>query len=205
MDSTRAGKRIPDALSKTIPIWCAVVNRAMRLRCGPLPSWDTALYTPPRTVSSQEHSQIEARLDSWAQDLAVSSHSPLVIGRRAFTKTPLGFIHPRVPRTASLRFLVRFAHYGSRPQRRRFPLYPQLPRRRLNFFLLSASPHRGRFTTASSGVRTVSRMSRVPAMTTSFGVWSVLSPPLRPALAARPVMLTLRRTSGAHTTALLGA
>src|SRR5712672_3278511 len=46
VDSTRAGKRIPDALSKTVPIWCAVINRAILLRGGcfvdrfevPLPS-----------------------------------------------------------------------------------------------------------------------------------------------------------------------
>ena len=32
VDSTRAGKRLPDALSKTVPIWCAVINRATRMR-----------------------------------------------------------------------------------------------------------------------------------------------------------------------------
>ena len=36
-----------------------------------LNEWDTALYTPPRTVSMQEHHQIEQRLDSWANNLAV--------------------------------------------------------------------------------------------------------------------------------------
>ena len=30
MDSTRKGKRIPDALSKTIPIWCATINNAVQ-------------------------------------------------------------------------------------------------------------------------------------------------------------------------------
>lgn len=29
MDATRRGKRYPDSLSKTIPIWCCVVNRAL--------------------------------------------------------------------------------------------------------------------------------------------------------------------------------
>ena len=32
VDSTRAGKRLPDALSKTVPIWGAVVNRDTHLR-----------------------------------------------------------------------------------------------------------------------------------------------------------------------------
>ena len=100
MDSTRAGKRLPDALSKTVPIWCAVVNRALRLRqrglatphpvipadaddetdAKPQDSWDddkddddaaANLYTPPGAVSPQEHVQIAARLDSWATGLAV--------------------------------------------------------------------------------------------------------------------------------------
>ncbi|KAF9921764.1 hypothetical protein BGZ65_010081, partial [Modicella reniformis] len=30
VDSTRKGKRIPDALSKTIPIWCTTINTAVR-------------------------------------------------------------------------------------------------------------------------------------------------------------------------------
>ncbi|KAF9185230.1 hypothetical protein BGZ51_002718 [Haplosporangium sp. Z 767] len=32
VDSTRKGKRVPDALSKTIPIWCATINNAVRKR-----------------------------------------------------------------------------------------------------------------------------------------------------------------------------
>jgi tRNA A64-2'-O-ribosylphosphate transferase len=78
VDSTRSGKRIPDALSKTVPIWCAVINRAMLIlhpeitKTNPFNKWDTALYTPPGTVSMQEHHQIEQRLDSWANNLAVS-------------------------------------------------------------------------------------------------------------------------------------
>lgn len=82
MDSTRAGKRIPDALSKTVPIWCAVVNRAIRLRSPAGPdarAWDTALYTPPGSVSPQEHGQVELRLDGWASQLAVFLLSRLVL------------------------------------------------------------------------------------------------------------------------------
>ena len=29
IDSTRRGKRYPDALSKTVPIWCAVLNLSL--------------------------------------------------------------------------------------------------------------------------------------------------------------------------------
>jgi tRNA A64-2'-O-ribosylphosphate transferase len=66
---------MPDALSKTVPIWCSVVNRAILLRrrrrgdsCS---EWDTKLYTPPSVVSAQEHDQIAQRLDGWAKVLAV--------------------------------------------------------------------------------------------------------------------------------------
>ncbi|THV06174.1 initiator tRNA phosphoribosyl transferase [Dendrothele bispora CBS 962.96] len=76
VDSTRSGKRIPDALSKTVPIWCAVVNRAIRLRYpNKVDNWDIALYTPPTVVSKNEHNEIENLLDNWAKDLQESSYS----------------------------------------------------------------------------------------------------------------------------------
>ncbi|KAK4237833.1 tRNA A64-2'-O-ribosylphosphate transferase [Achaetomium macrosporum] len=56
VDSTRRGKRMPDALSKTIPTWCAVLNRVL------FPSRPHALYVPPNTVSPSEASQISALL-----------------------------------------------------------------------------------------------------------------------------------------------
>ena len=68
---------MPDALSKTVPIWCSVINRAVLKRNPEAYEhrglWDTALYTPPLVVSRQEHAQIEERLDRWAADLAVST------------------------------------------------------------------------------------------------------------------------------------
>ena len=107
VDSTRAGKRLPDALSKTVPIWCTVVNRALRLRgaldaaasCpGPavpegsdsdedarapwLWDGDGDLRTPPGTVGAHEHAQIAARLDGWAADLAVRVCPPVDKKRR---------------------------------------------------------------------------------------------------------------------------
>ncbi|KAF9029342.1 initiator tRNA phosphoribosyl transferase [Hymenopellis radicata] len=76
VDSTRAGKEIPDALSKTVPIWCAVVNRALRIRYPETRAtdWDDKLYTPPASVSAQEYSQIALRIDKWADDLSKSSY-----------------------------------------------------------------------------------------------------------------------------------
>jgi tRNA A64-2'-O-ribosylphosphate transferase len=64
---------MPDALSKTIPIWCAVINRAVaKHRGGQSAQWDTALYVPPNVVSGTEKSQIEARIEGWAEALLVS-------------------------------------------------------------------------------------------------------------------------------------
>ncbi|KAH8115303.1 initiator tRNA phosphoribosyl transferase [Phellopilus nigrolimitatus] len=65
VDSTRSGKRLPDSLSKTVPIWCTVINRALMLRNSiPPEGWDVQLYTPPQSVSRQEHCQIEEKLDT---------------------------------------------------------------------------------------------------------------------------------------------
>lgn len=71
VDSTRSGKRIPDSLSKTVSIWCAVINRAIHLKNRKYGEWDKNLYTPPGAVSMQEHRQIETYVDEWAKSLAV--------------------------------------------------------------------------------------------------------------------------------------
>ena len=57
---------MPDALSKTIPIWCSVLNRLL------FPNNSTAsheLYTPPQVVSQSEHAQITALLPSFLASL----------------------------------------------------------------------------------------------------------------------------------------
>ncbi|KAM0332973.1 hypothetical protein ACHAQA_001629 [Verticillium albo-atrum] len=61
VDSTRRGKRIPDALSKTIPIWCSVLNRAL----FPSQPESHTLHTPPHVVSPSEHAQIAALLPTF--------------------------------------------------------------------------------------------------------------------------------------------
>jgi len=73
---------MPDALSKTVPIWCAVINLAIQVRRGKLASqndeesqWDISLYLPPRIVSSSEKAQIESRLLGWADALEVCPFS----------------------------------------------------------------------------------------------------------------------------------
>uniref|UniRef100_A0A060T9W6 ARAD1D22264p n=1 Tax=Blastobotrys adeninivorans TaxID=409370 RepID=A0A060T9W6_BLAAD len=63
VDSTRRGKRMPDALAKTVPIWCAVMNGAL------YGTHYGTLYTPRNAVSESEHSQMEARLPQWIEQL----------------------------------------------------------------------------------------------------------------------------------------
>ncbi|KAF2004539.1 hypothetical protein P154DRAFT_485242 [Amniculicola lignicola CBS 123094] len=60
VDSTRRGKSMPDALSKTIPIWCCVLNRALFSDSGP-----HELYTPPTAISKSEHAQMEKRMSAF--------------------------------------------------------------------------------------------------------------------------------------------
>lgn len=63
VDSTRRGKSMSDALSKTIPIWCCVMNRALFPEHG-----DHELHTPPQAVSESEHAQIENRIKIFVRD-----------------------------------------------------------------------------------------------------------------------------------------
>ncbi|KAH9889398.1 initiator tRNA phosphoribosyl transferase [Cubamyces lactineus] len=99
VDSTRAGKRIPDALSKTVPIWCAVINRAVALAHPDKEDWDVELYCPPIAVSEQERVQIEARLDEWAAALAKSSYTlpSLPLPLRPLWLTPSTSVFPQLP------------------------------------------------------------------------------------------------------------
>ncbi|KAI8338651.1 tRNA A64-2'-O-ribosylphosphate transferase [Chlamydoabsidia padenii] len=74
VDSTRRGKRIPDALSKTIPIWCCVINRAVQQYNKTnnkqlADDWDTRFHSLPSAVFRSEHAQIELRIDTFVQKL----------------------------------------------------------------------------------------------------------------------------------------
>jgi len=73
VDSTRRGKSMPDALSKTVPVWCAVVNRAIfqedREDVG---GEKGTLYVPPSVVSESERVQMEARIGGFVKQFLVS-------------------------------------------------------------------------------------------------------------------------------------
>jgi tRNA A64-2'-O-ribosylphosphate transferase len=57
---------MPDALSKTVPIWCAVINRSVA-KGKP---WGE-LHFPNTCVSVQEISSIEALIPSFVQSFKV--------------------------------------------------------------------------------------------------------------------------------------
>lgn len=56
---------MPDALSKTVPIWIAVLNTVL----FPDDKEAHVLHTPPTIVTASEHAQIEARLDGFVQEV----------------------------------------------------------------------------------------------------------------------------------------
>lgn len=56
---------MPDALSKTIPIWCSVLNRFL---FPDRPQFHD-LYTPPQVVSRSEHAQVATLLPSFLTSL----------------------------------------------------------------------------------------------------------------------------------------
>ncbi|CAO3666721.1 unnamed protein product [Rhizopus stolonifer] len=86
VDSTRKGKRIPDALSKTIPIWCCTINRAIA-RYKKDQDWDTDFHSLPSVVSRSEHAQIESKMDSLANKLLDSGVDLLSVANQL--KKPL--------------------------------------------------------------------------------------------------------------------
>ncbi|XP_020575200.1 tRNA A64-2'-O-ribosylphosphate transferase isoform X2 [Phalaenopsis equestris] len=93
VDSTRKGKRFPDSMSKTIPIWTCVLNRAIerwfRRMSGQIqaddqqdlslssneiverhisPYWDCSLHLP-LWVSDTERAAIEDHVEEWTRQL----------------------------------------------------------------------------------------------------------------------------------------
>ncbi|KDN47668.1 hypothetical protein RSAG8_03458, partial [Rhizoctonia solani AG-8 WAC10335] len=93
VDSTRRGKRHPDALSRTVPIWCAVINRALGLG-----GEHSGLFTPPDSVSPSEHAQMEDGINKWAELLNSSEYKlpPLMKPLRPFWISP-DSSNPRQP------------------------------------------------------------------------------------------------------------
>ncbi|KAJ9062078.1 tRNA A64-2'-O-ribosylphosphate transferase [Entomophthora muscae] len=84
VDSTQRGKSLPDSFSRTIPIYCATLNLAIKkfvLGCDAdvmyehparASDWDTELHVPPKIVGPSEKKLIAERLDSFANKLLTS-------------------------------------------------------------------------------------------------------------------------------------
>ncbi|KAF8246339.1 initiator tRNA phosphoribosyl transferase [Wilcoxina mikolae CBS 423.85] len=64
VDSTRRGKRFPDSLAKTVPIWISVLNAALFPDLFPTP----ILYTSPLAVSPHEAAAIEKLLPRFLRE-----------------------------------------------------------------------------------------------------------------------------------------
>lgn len=62
VDSTRSGKLYPDALTATVPIWCAVVNRIV------FPDRPPIFHGPEWLADSSKHI-IASRIDEWVQSV----------------------------------------------------------------------------------------------------------------------------------------
>lgn len=65
VDSTRRGKSMPDALAKTVPVWCAVVNWVVWGR------GEGGLSTPPGVVGESEKAQMESRVEGFVRQFLV--------------------------------------------------------------------------------------------------------------------------------------
>ncbi|CAG8661712.1 7719_t:CDS:2 [Acaulospora colombiana] len=70
------GKSMPDALSKTVPLWCAVINACLSSQGGLSDQeWEKngRLFIPPKTVSDSEKDQMEKLIPKLAKTLSESS------------------------------------------------------------------------------------------------------------------------------------
>lgn len=64
---------MPDALSKTVPIWIAVLNLFL---FPDAPGYEV-LHTPEAVVSASEHAQIASLLPTFVEQLKVGAATPL--------------------------------------------------------------------------------------------------------------------------------
>ena len=56
---------MPDALSKTVPIWCTVINSFLLN--------DDRVFLPQEMIGPSETAQIQKRVDGWVKDVQVGS------------------------------------------------------------------------------------------------------------------------------------
>lgn len=83
VDSTRRGKRIPDSLSKTIPLWIAILNKFI----DPALKFDDVFQTPVETVSRYEHDRILDLLPEFYAN--IGQFKDLIIDKIKILRKPL--------------------------------------------------------------------------------------------------------------------
>ena len=59
---------MPDALAKTVPIWCAVMNQLL-FGAG-------EVTVPEHVVGDSERAQLQERLAGWVEDVKVRPYNP---------------------------------------------------------------------------------------------------------------------------------
>lgn len=99
VDATRRGKKFPDALSKTVPIWAAVVNTCVLLyqMDHNLPLMEDSLdyLCLPDWIPDQEKSEIEKRIDPWATQLLESELEDIsLLAERMSKPLQCCWVHP---------------------------------------------------------------------------------------------------------------
>jgi hypothetical protein len=115
---------MPDALSKTIPIWCCVINRTLFGAQG-----EHAMYTPPQAVSSSEHAQISSKIDGFVQQFLVRSSIIMASLKHLIEAGYMQTRHPRASRKAAKAPASNLGH--SRINTTRIPSnFSRLPPRR---------------------------------------------------------------------------
>lgn len=90
VDATRSGKRFPDALSKTVPIWCCVINRSVaryRAQQRPSASSTDGGDRPPGShgeggggAHAARPSHLAQHRHSKSRPLTANARKPLLIG-----------------------------------------------------------------------------------------------------------------------------
>ena len=111
VDATRAGKSCPDSLTRTVPLWCHVVNQALGLSVQEnplsLPSW-----LPASDAERVSYAQVQ----EWAQALR-SAMDPALLGEMQQAARSRGPIAPCWVRRRDGRFdsLVYTIEFGPEP------------------------------------------------------------------------------------------
>lgn len=124
VDSTRRGKSMPDALSKTVPFWCCVINRAVFGGGGK--GEEMQLFTPPNAVSESEHAQMERRVDGFVQQFLVREFSLPSIGESTWLTVARIYANPTFPPSgpACKSHCARYGSHKAPPSLRLPQLFP---------------------------------------------------------------------------------